>query len=128
MLGRIADNYYRWVVSIPCRRNSPSRGPRGPYKDIIFIVDTGSPFSYLCEEAMQVLLPEGGEGHPIPESMMVELFPTQATFKFDKSIRTAHFADVNILGGNVLLSANVQSIGASRQFKLTFPLLDQIME
>jgi hypothetical protein len=44
----------RLMINFSCRKRSKARVY--PFVNIIFLVDTGSPNSYLCTEAMQAIL------------------------------------------------------------------------
>jgi hypothetical protein len=116
----------RFIINIPCRRRESRRNlpasPRAalPYRHIFFIVDTGSPHSFLCQEAMEALLDGNNDSNPVPRSMSIELIPGYTT-EFHLSPPNGHHSDVNIIGGSVLQVTKVASDGFNKSLSLTFP-------
>ena len=51
--GTIWAPNHRLMVNLACRRRTKSDSPT---RNIIFLVDTGSPVTYLCQEAMESLI------------------------------------------------------------------------
>lgn len=64
--------------------------------NVIFLVDTGSPCLYLCEQAMEAL----GFKDNMPETfeMMFEGVPYEAVM----SPKTGHYHDINLIGASFL--------------------------
>lgn len=92
------------MISIPYRRvsnrNKPAKSSASrPFRNIIFVCHSGSPHSYLCQEAMDALL--GGSGGTVRQGMKVE-FANGFKFDFFLSSATGHFSDVNVIGGDIL--------------------------
>jgi hypothetical protein len=71
----------RLVISLPCRRARPSRG----YKvlNIFFFVDTGSPCSYLCQEAIEALT--GKPDCNLPEQLSIAVQNESVTMLFQEN-------------------------------------------
>jgi hypothetical protein len=121
--GAIVGNNKRFMISVPCRRrNSEHNRPTSPkaalpFVNMFFLVDTGSPHSYLCPEAMAAL--GGGRDSHIPSAMVVELL-TGTMIEMHVSPRTFHFSNVNVLGGNVMNVANLVSDPFRNEFLLLF--------
>ena len=56
--GKIVDRNLRFIINVPCRRSSRRNDQTSPrsalsYRNVFFVVDTASPHSYLCREAME---------------------------------------------------------------------------
>jgi hypothetical protein len=122
--GKILDRNTRFIINIPCRRESRRNDPTSPrsalpYRNVFFVVDTGSPHSFLCQEAMEVLLPATNDGNPIPRMIRIELYPG-GIFEFYLSPPGSHHSDVNILGGNVLRTTDLVSNRRTMSFTLSF--------
>lgn len=122
--GKILDRNTRFIINIPCRRESRRNDPTSPrsalpYRNVFFVVDTGSPHSFLCQEAMEVLLPATNDGNPIPRMIRIELYPG-GIFEFHLSPPGSHYSDVNILGGNVLRTTDLVSNRRTMSFTLSF--------
>lgn len=121
--GTILARNTRFVINVPCRRESrrdlptsPEAAP--PHHNVFFVVDTGSPHCYMCKEAMEALL--GGNGDdPIPQIMRVE-FITGQIVEFHLSPSDSHYSDVNILGDTVLQTTDLFSDHRKRAFSLMF--------
>ena len=118
----------RFMVNLPCRhsrskRNHLTSSPRQPplrFQNIIFLVDTSSPYNYLCQEVMEALLGEGNGGNSVPQFLVVELSPG-LKLEFHLSPRSGHFGDVNILGGvSFFQSVDFVSRRRDPDFTLTF--------
>ena len=77
--------------------------------NIIFLVDTGSPYLYICEQALEAL----GFTENIPKSLDVVYRDTHhiasISPKFLPDGRQGHFQDINLIGSGFLktLSANL---------------------
>jgi hypothetical protein len=120
--GTIIGNNKRFMVNLPCRRKSNRNYPTSPkaalpFHNVFFIVDTGSPHSYLCPEAISSLV--GGNGSPVPTLLKVELL-TGGVLDFHVSPSGSHFADVNVLGGSAMAIANLASDNHRDEFFLEF--------
>ena len=98
----------RLMISLPCRRVRPDRG----YKvlNVFFLVDTGSPCSYLCQEAMTALI--GNPGCNVPEQLSVVVQDDSFPLAFHMSPlgtkeEPGKFHDVNVLGMDFLDKFNL---------------------
>ena len=116
--------YSRFMINLPCRlvsKRNHGTSPKQPlpFHNIIFLVHTGSPYTYLCQEAMETLLGENG-GHAVPPMLNVEL-SSGLKLHFHLSPKSGHFADVNVLGGSAFFSSvGMISLANKTGFTLTF--------
>eukprot|EP00547_Thalassionema_nitzschioides_P002808 CAMPEP_0194223382 /NCGR_PEP_ID=MMETSP0156-20130528/35024_1 /TAXON_ID=33649 /ORGANISM="Thalassionema nitzschioides, Strain L26-B" /LENGTH=207 /DNA_ID=CAMNT_0038954503 /DNA_START=138 /DNA_END=761 /DNA_ORIENTATION=+ len=128
--GKIVNTNHRWVLNLPLRRETPS--PLGvsmedaafsSFRNIIFVIDTGSRRSYLSIEAMQTLSSseetedDNFSTATIPDVMDVELRSGQ---KVEVHLSPSRNAEVNILGSNVLRLADISTNVRDKEFVLTF--------
>jgi hypothetical protein len=111
--GFIYGNNKRLMVSLSCCREKKNSKPI----NIIFLIDTGSPNTFLCEKAMEALV---GLGSNIGTTMTVMIHSTKVT-TCHLSPHDKHFSDVNVLGMD-FLSKNLLSLSMdydSESFQLT---------
>jgi hypothetical protein len=113
----------RFIVNLPCCHSSSPKLPDSPrtplpFRNVFFVLGTGSPHSYLCKEAIEALL-GGDNGNPVPSSLNVELLTGYIT-EFHMSPPDLHYSDVNILGGSVLRSTDIASDHRNNCFSLEF--------
>lgn len=129
MKGKIVN--HRWVINLPLRREAPV--PPGvqmddacfsPFRNIIFVIDSGSPRSYLSMEAMQALCSSTSEEEEdnvstatIPDVMDAELKTGHVVELF---LSPSQSAEVNVLGSNVLKLADIATNVRNQEFLLTF--------
>jgi hypothetical protein len=101
--GRIFGNNKRLMISLPCRRARPDRG----YKalNVFFLVDTGSPNSYLCQEAMTALI--GIPDCTLPGLITMVVQNESFDVEFHLTPSGSHFHDTNVLGMDFLQVASV---------------------
>ena len=106
--GVVYGTNKRLMVSLACRRGRPDRG----YKalNIFFLVNTGSPCSYLCLEAMTALI--GNPTCAVPEQLSVVVQDESFRMPFHMSpVGTKEapgkFRDVNVLGMDFLQLAGL---------------------
>ena len=90
-VGDIRGLNHRLIVSLVCRRQTTKQATS---VNIIFLINTGSPVTYLCHEAMEALI--GKDSHP-PQTLYVKIHSEQ-TILARLSPKGSHFADVNVLG------------------------------
>ncbi len=112
--GFIYGNNNRLMVSLSCRRKKDDSKPI----NIIFLINTGSPNTFLCEKAMQALV--GKPGCNISEIMTV-MIHSDTVITCHLSPHDKHFADVNVLGMD-FLSKNLLSLSMDydgESFQLT---------
>ncbi len=94
--GRIYGNNKRLMVSLSCRRE----GKNSKAINIIFLIDTGSPNTFLSDKAMEALV--GKPGCNIGTMMGVRIH-TKKVIECHLSPHDKHFADVNVLGADFLV-------------------------
>ncbi len=74
-------------------------------RNIIFLVDSGSPHLYLCENAMEAL----GFSDHLPKSFDIVFegmsYPADVSPKVLPDGRTGHFQDINLIGSSFLSKA-----------------------
>jgi hypothetical protein len=99
-MGRIWGQNNRLKVSLVCR---PRTSEDVPSVNIIFLIDTGSPFTYLCQEAMEALI--GKDSH-VPPSLYVEIHGEKVN-EAHLSPKGSHFVDVNVLGMDFIVKNGV---------------------
>jgi hypothetical protein len=102
--GSVEGMNKRLMVNLVCKRQS--RNPTIAI-NIIFLIDTGSPVSYLSEKAMQVLLSENVH---IPESVKVCIH-TERVIQCHRSPKDKHFANVNVLGTDFFVENGITLVG-----------------
>jgi hypothetical protein len=98
--GRIWPPNHRLLVNLVCRRQAKSVSPT---RNIIFLVDTGSPVTYLCQEAMESLI--GKDSH-LPQTLFVKIH-TEKAILTHASPTSSHFANVNVLGMDFIVENRV---------------------
>jgi hypothetical protein len=115
----------RYMVNLVCRRdsqrNSPS-SPNGPtsWHNVFFLVDTGSPNSFLCSEAMEALIGNRGCTSNIPPAMRIELFASRDVITCNLPGVDTHYTDVNILGSDVVGNlADISTNSKRKEFTLS---------
>jgi hypothetical protein len=101
--GKIYGYNKRLMVSLPCRMV----GQNSRAINIIFLVDTGSPISYICEKAIEALIQAPGSN--IPARVAVKINSSRAIY-CNLSPLDSHFADVNVLGMDFLCTNKVSPI------------------
>ena len=119
LFGVVTGFNKRLMVNVATRRFSHRpNGPNYPAFHVIFVCDTGSPCTFLCAEAMRVLLgPSGGD--VLPQSLVVQLadfpFPVEAYL----SPSTSHFHDANVIGMDVLAQVKTTVSGKNFSFEIS---------
>ena len=98
--GRIWVPNHRLMVNLVCRRQTKSDSPT---RNIVFLIDTGSPVTYLCQAAMESLI---GKGCNLPQTLFVEIH-TEEVIQTHISPKESHFAEVNVLGMDFLCKNRV---------------------
>ena len=110
--GKIHGNNKRLMVSLSCRREGNNSKPI----NIIFLIDTGSPNTFLSVKAMEALVGKPGCG-----STMDVMIHSDNVITCHLSPHDKHFADVNVLGMD-FLSENLLSLSMNykhKSFQLT---------
>ena len=75
------------------------------YRNIVFMVDTGSPYTFLSHIALEALI--GSDSRNIPAAVRLEIHGTQSMVCY-MSPRDKHFADINLLGTDFLEMKGIQ--------------------
>ncbi|KAJ1340341.1 hypothetical protein BSLG_005043 [Batrachochytrium salamandrivorans] len=101
-MGRIKGQTHRLMVPLVCRRQ-PTKPKQVPSVNIIFLIDTGSPVTYICQEAMEALI---GKDSPLPQAMYAKIHSEKA-IEVHLSPKGSHFADVNVLGMDFIVKNRV---------------------
>jgi hypothetical protein len=97
----------RLMVNVVTRRRSRrGGGTEYPQFNVFFLCDTGTPNTFICEEAMKVLL--GGracDGDVLPDTLFVQMsdFPAVEAHLSPKGSR---FEDVNMIGTDLRFSCH----------------------
>ena len=99
----------RLMVNLVCRR----QGKSTTSLNIVFLINTGSPVSYLSKKAMEALI--GKPGSNIVNQLPV-MVHSDNVIACHLSPRDKHFADVNVLGMN-FLSENMLSLSMNYKAK-----------
>ena len=89
--GEIYGLNKRLVVTLACQR----RRTNIQAINVIFLIDTSSPASYLSAKAMEALI--GNPGSQLAQQLAV-MIHTKKVIECHLSPRDKHFADVNVLG------------------------------
>jgi hypothetical protein len=89
----------RIMVNLVCSRQK-RRGFHGVPLNVVFLVDTGSPMTYISHQAMRALI--NAPDANLPKSMMVNIHGTVTQGHL--SPKDKRFADVNVLGMDYLVS------------------------
>ncbi|KAI3654684.1 hypothetical protein MP228_000064 [Amoeboaphelidium protococcarum] len=112
--GKLHGNNRRLMVSLSCCKEGDNNSKP---VDIIFLINTGSPNTFLCEKAMEALV--GKPGCDIG-SMMDVMIHSDTVITCHLSPHNKHFSDVNVLGMD-FLSDNMLSLSMNYK-KETFQL------
>ena len=95
--GEIYGMNNRLMINLVCRRRERDAHPI----NIIFLIDTGSPASYLSEMAMKALI--GDTGANVPHLLKVMVHSNEVIQCY-LSPPDKHFAYVNVLGMDFLVA------------------------
>jgi hypothetical protein len=112
--GSVEGVNRRLMINLVCKRHS--RNPTNAI-NIIFLIDTGSPVSYLSENAFKHLLPEDTN---IPDSLKC-CIQTERVIQCHLSPKDKHFSDVNVLGMDFMSEHELSILVdySSKSFELT---------
>lgn len=120
---------HRLMINLVCQRASRRKHP---IRNVYFLVDTESPCSYLCPEAMGSILPEGAN---IPEVMNVWVHSDyqEDPFRMHMSPQgtpkePGKFKDVNVLGMDFIRQFSMTVDGTLNRFKLLKPEYGKLLE
>ena len=98
--GVITGQHFRLMIPLVVRRTSSKVVPA---VNIVFLIDTGSHFTYICQEAMEALI---GTESVVPERLSVQIHLENAIEVY-LSPKSSHFADVNVLGMDFIMENRV---------------------
>lgn len=103
--GILFGSNYRPMVNLVVS-SKVHKSPR----NIIFLVDSGSPHLYLCEKAMEAL----GFSDHIPRSFDITFdglsYPAEVSPKVMPDGRPGHFQDINLIGSSFLSKARCTAL------------------
>ncbi|KAI3653950.1 hypothetical protein MP228_001897 [Amoeboaphelidium protococcarum] len=85
-IGNIVGGSHRLMISLVCRRQSQQEAPA---VNVVFLVNTGSPVSYLSKRAMKALM---GHCENVPQMLYVQVHNERVT-EFHLSPPDSHFED-----------------------------------
>jgi len=99
--GMVMGVHRRYMVNLLVRRRNAHA-----FKNVVFMVDTGSPYTFLSRSAMEAVV---GVGNNVPAMLRAEIHGEQSIVCYlspaDKS-----FADVNLLGMDFLEMKGAQMV------------------
>ncbi|EGF78542.1 hypothetical protein BATDEDRAFT_90695 [Batrachochytrium dendrobatidis JAM81] len=95
--GEIYGLNNRLMINAVCRRPAIT----SQAINVIFLIDTGSPASYLSGKAMEALI--GNPESHLPQQLQV-MVHSKEVIRCYLSPRDKHFADVNVLGMDFLIA------------------------
>ena len=98
--GQIYGSNKRAMVNLICK----ARDNSSLAINVIFLIDTGSPASYLSEKAMLALV--GKPGSNVVRQLPVMIHST-SVIQCHLSPPDKHFADVNVLGADFLFANGI---------------------
>ena len=94
-IGCIWGRNRRLMVPLVCRLRTNKHAPS---VIIIFLIDTGSPVTYICQEAMEAMLEKDSY---LPKVLYVKI-QSGRSIQCHLSPKDHHFANVNVLGMDFL--------------------------
>ena len=118
LFGRLYGLNKRLMVNVATRRRSRrgDKGPEYPSANIIFLCDTGSPNTFICEEGVRVLLGKRA-CDVIPENLFVQMVDFPAA-EAHLSPNPSHYVDVNVIGMDLLSQLQLTVFGKDLEFEL----------
>lgn len=102
--GMIVGGHRRLMVNLMVRAR---RSAGNPYRNVVFLIDTGSPYTFLSRTAMEALIGEGTSHDDVPAAMRLEVHGSPSMICYT-SPRDKHFADINLLGTDFLEMKGIQ--------------------
>ena len=118
MFGRLHGLNKRLMINVVTRRRS-RRGEGGleyPSFNVIFLCDTGSPNTFISEEAMRVLLGKHAND-VVPDTLLVQMADFPAV-EAHISPKPSHYEDVNVIGMDLLTQLKTTIFGKDLEFEL----------
>lgn len=92
--GTIIGGHKRFMVNLLVRRRRARE-----YRNVVFMVDTGSPYTFLSRSAMEAVTGSGADN--LPAALKLEIHGNQSMVCY-MSPPDKHFADINLLGTDFL--------------------------
>jgi len=89
--GLIMGAHRRFMINLLVRRRAV---PVHEYRNVVFMVDTGSPYTFLSSAAMSAMV---GAGNNVPSMIRLEIHGNQSLVCY-LSAQDKHFAEINLLG------------------------------
>jgi hypothetical protein len=96
--GHLVGVNHRLMINLVCRRPS---GQEVPALNVVFLIDTGSPVSYLSKRAVEALIGKRSEHFPRTFKVVIH---NGLTTECNISPSGSHFEDVNVLGMDYLFN------------------------
>ncbi|KAI3661083.1 hypothetical protein MP638_000420 [Amoeboaphelidium occidentale] len=100
----------RLMVNLVCKRSSAKAVP----VNVIFLIHTGSPSTFLSSQAMEALI--GRPGCNVGRSLDIEIH-SDVVINCHLSPPDKHFADVNVLGTDFMVKNNLSLVANYRKTK-----------
>ncbi|TPX30880.1 hypothetical protein SmJEL517_g05653 [Synchytrium microbalum] len=94
--GIIRGSNNRLMVNLVCRRDR-----RHTPVNVIFLVDTGCPHTFVCPQAITALMGKPLDKFNMPDEIPIRIH-SELTTLAHLSPQDKHFADVNVLGADYL--------------------------
>ena len=110
--GNLVGGNHRLMINLVCRRRSHKEMSA---VNIVFLVDTGSPVSYLSKGAMEALT---GNCETVPRVLYVLVHNERDVIECHISPTGSHFEDVNVLGMDFVSRCTLMVDGPARIFSL----------
>jgi len=109
--GMVMGTNRRYMVNLLVRRKNTKQ-----YKNVVFMVNTGSPYTFLSKTAMEAMV---GPNTNIPSILKLEIQGEHSIISY-LSPPDKHFADVNLLGMDFLemKGANIITDWSQKTFVL----------
>ena len=116
--GLLFGSNSRLMVNIETRRRSRRvNGPKYDAYNVTFLCDSGSPNTFICAEAMSVLIGRSSED-ALPETLAVQLADFPFVVEANLSTKPSHYEDVNVVGMDVLRQLKVTIYGKNLSFEM----------
>lgn len=104
------------MVNVVTRRRSRRSGTVYKNYNVFFLCCTGSPNTFICEEAMKVLLGKNADD-VVPEILLVQMANLPAVWAH-LSPKGGRFHDVNVIGMDILSQLKTTILGKDLKFVL----------
>jgi len=91
--GLVMSTHRRYMINLMVRRKNTQ-----PYINVVFLIDTGSPYTFLSRKAIEALMPTATN---LPTMLRLDIHGTPSMVCY-MSPPSKHFADLNLLGMDFL--------------------------